>query len=125
MGIVVCDAVVYAQAAFKVLAWTDILVRIICIFFYFRRSFRISTTSNRKEFQGSYTRKKSSLRFMFHSNNDRDSTRKVTNLHIKSGFKKIVESNYVIAIATLSNWLKTFATLFETITTKTKASRTS
>ena len=32
MGIVVCDAVVYAQAAFKVLAWTDILVRIIWIF---------------------------------------------------------------------------------------------
>ena len=57
---------------------------------------------------------------MFHSKNDRDSTRKVTNL---LGFKKIVESNYVIAIATLSNWLKTFAPLFETITSKTKASR--
>ena len=35
MGIVVCDAVVYAQAAFKVLAWTDILVRIIWTFFTF------------------------------------------------------------------------------------------
>ena len=32
MGIVVCDAVVYAEAAFKLFPWTDILVLIIWIF---------------------------------------------------------------------------------------------
>ena len=32
MGIFVCDAVVYAQAAFKLSPWTDILLLIIWIF---------------------------------------------------------------------------------------------
>lgn len=61
---------------------------------------------------------------MFHSNNDRDSTRKATNLHIKSDLKKIGESDYVIAIAKVRNWLRTLAPLFETVTSETKASRT-
>ena len=36
----------------------------------------------------------------------------------------IVESNYVIATATLSDWLKRLARVFQPMTSKTKPNRT-
>jgi len=41
-----------------------------------------------------------------------------------SSFQMTVESNYVIAIATLSDWLKSLAPVFQPMRIKTKTNRT-
>ena len=41
-----------------------------------------------------------------------------------SSFQMTVESNYVIAIATLSDWLKRFVPVFQPMKVKTKTNRT-
>ena len=45
-------------------------------------------------------------------------------LHLKSSFQMTVESNYVIAIATLSDWLKRLTPVFQPMRSKTKTNRT-
>ena len=43
---------------------------------------------------------------------------------LQSSFQMTVESNYVIVIATLSDWLKRLAPVFQPMRSKTKTNRT-